>query len=72
MILFARSQGHARRQVQGIIGVPACVPIPAKDDDQKLEGERASCIHVPTLRENQRTTRISLTDSTLSIAAASE
>jgi hypothetical protein len=26
MILFARSQGHARRQAQGSIGVPACVP----------------------------------------------
>jgi hypothetical protein len=26
MILFARSEGHARHQAQGIIGVPACVP----------------------------------------------
>ena len=35
MILFARSQGHARCRVQGIIGVPACVPDLAKDDNQK-------------------------------------
>jgi hypothetical protein len=26
MILFARSQGHARRQARSIIGVLACVP----------------------------------------------
>jgi hypothetical protein len=26
MILFVRPQGHARRQAQSIIGVPACVP----------------------------------------------
>ncbi len=34
MILFARPQGYARSRVQGIIGVPACVPDLAKDDNQ--------------------------------------
>jgi hypothetical protein len=38
MILFARSQRHARRRAQGIIGVSPVFPIPAKED-----GARADC-----------------------------
>jgi hypothetical protein len=33
MILFARSERHACRQAQDIIGVSPVFPIPARDDD---------------------------------------
>jgi hypothetical protein len=39
MILFARSERHACRQAQDIIGVSPVFPIPAKGDHRKPESQ---------------------------------
>jgi hypothetical protein len=39
---LVRPQRHARLRAQSIIGVPACVPIPAKSTDRTPEGK--SCL----------------------------